>query len=183
MELTICFASSILFLLSLASVTSAWQLPFSLRILNPWRARAPVFITDTKHPWIHDNRARLEHHPNPHDLFCSITDTPAYPADLFHKLKIDNQKVSISRRGWANAVARLQEICACPAALAGAEELDVDIFVYCDRFYDDPEPAAPPTKLPRLFADVLGSMPKLKKAHMGDITRRNPRVQACLPGA
>ncbi|KAK1766001.1 hypothetical protein QBC33DRAFT_571219 [Phialemonium atrogriseum] len=155
MELTICFASSILLLLSLSSVTSALQLPFSLYILNPC---TPGSVTIG---------ARLEHHPNPHDLFCSITDTPAYPPDLFHKLNIDNQKASISRRGWANAVARLKEICACPAALAGAEELDVDIFVYCDRTYDNPEPAAPPTKLPRLFADVLGSMPKLKRLTWG----------------
>ncbi|KAJ6532682.1 hypothetical protein DFH09DRAFT_1181951 [Mycena vulgaris] len=168
-------------LLLLAAQASAWhlQLPFQ-STLSSWfgrpigPSRIPTFILDTQHPWVEQHRNQLERVPNVNELLCNpesiqvsapgFPDPIPIPNDIFSSLHVDNNRAGISRLGWNNALHRLREIQACPAALWTCESLKVDIYRHGGSEWDDTwEPATPPAELPGLFADVLSQMPKLKK--------------------
>lgn len=168
-------------LLLLATQASAWhlQLPFQ-STLSSWfgrpigPSRIPTFILDTQHPWVEQHRNQLERVPNLSELLCNpesiqvsapgFPDPIPIPNDVFSSLHVDNNRAGISRLGWNNALHRLREIQACPAALRTCESLKVDIYRHGGSEWDDTwEPATPPAELPGLFADVLSQMPKLKK--------------------
>ncbi|KAJ7774367.1 hypothetical protein B0H14DRAFT_2965351, partial [Mycena olivaceomarginata] len=146
--------------------------PGSGRPIGP--SRIPTFILDTQHPWVEQHRDQLERVPNVRELLCNPesiqVSTPGFPDpipipnDIFSSLYVDNNRAGISRLGWNNALHRLREIQACPAALRTCESLKVDIYRHGgSEWVDTWEPATPPAELPGLFADVFSQMPKLKK--------------------
>jgi hypothetical protein len=136
-------------------------------------SRVPQLIRDTRHPWMDENQAWLHRLNDPQQALCALnstlrsngTDEWKYPADLFRRLEIDNNRYDVNRAGWTNAVERLREMLACPAALADVQTLYVDIFVHDEslRQYGSPweESWSVPEELPALFADTLASMSAL----------------------
>jgi hypothetical protein len=164
------FKTTLLLLATQASA-SHLQLPFQSTI-GP--SRIPTFILDTQHPWVEQHRNQLECVPNVRELLCNpesiqvsapgFPDPIPIPNDIFSSLHVDNNRAGISRLGWNNALHRLREIQACPAALRTCESLKVDIYRHGGSEWDNTwEPATPPAELPGLFADVVSQMPKLKK--------------------
>lgn len=167
-------------LLLLLPLAQAWKfLTFPHFVLNAFyriqTSPIPQFILDAQHPWIEENRARLERLPDAAAQLCAL-DSPlrpdpaisgnsssTYPEDLFRRLEIDNSRSGVSRFGWANAVARLEEMHRCPAALLDVAELRVDIYVHHDSPFDaSQERFNPPAALPGLFSDALQAMPNLR---------------------
>jgi hypothetical protein len=140
----------------------------------------PQFILDARHPWIEENERWLRRRVDAAQLLCTLNSTMrpdpivsgtgsrTYPADLFRRLEIDNNRAGTSRYGWANAVARLHEMLDCPAALLDITELSVDIAVHHGlSFESTEEPFDPPAGLPGLLADALLAMPNLRILRWG----------------
>lgn len=196
-------AHILLILQFLGRLSHGWQLPqVSFNLFN--RPKIPQFILDANHPWIKENRVWLERAPEPQHDLCDLhsplrgppKESHGYPADLFKRLEVDNNRVGIHRSGWDNAVARLREMKKCPAALEDAEVLHVDIYVNNGLTYGEELPE-PPEELPPLFAEVLDSMPNLKRLDWGvpakssqffekAFVQRNlslPSLQHLVPGA
>ena len=158
------------------------QQPISNFIDNSFRkSTIPQFILDTKHPWILDNKRKLEGLPNAEAFLClNLQDHPGnnapitdleIPPDLFHNLVIDNNSIGPQRPGWPNAIDRLTEINRCPQALASAKSLYVDVFVYRDEntalWSKIREPCQAPASVFPLFGDVLESMNSLEHLEWG----------------
>ncbi|KAI8959811.1 hypothetical protein F5Y11DRAFT_350109 [Daldinia sp. FL1419] len=167
------------------------------------RSRIPTFILDTDHQWISENRDWLESYPDVANALCDKS-SPLWtdpspgreiPADLFGLINIDNNKASVSRLGWDNAVARLTELRNCSAVLEDVKYLHVYIYVHDGQYSDPLSESELPPKLPGLFADVLASMPHLERLDWGigkeysgvfgeEFTRRNltlPSVRHLVP--
>ncbi|RDW59162.1 hypothetical protein BP5796_12086 [Coleophoma crateriformis] len=144
---------------------------------NPMRrSRIPQFILDARHPWILENKRKLESLPDAEAFLCGLngpSDKPdvhvnnglEIPGDLFHHLEIDNNRYGISRPGWPNALRRLREMKRCPQALALVKTFTVNIYVhdqYSDWFLRVREPSRPQIESLKLFGDVLEAMTGLE---------------------
>lgn len=169
------------FLVLLLHSAHAWKfLSFPHFLLNAiYRiptSPIPQVILDIHHPWVQENKHWLERRLNVAAELCAFNSTlrpdpstslngsRTYPADLFSRINIDNNRPGISRFGWANAVARAEELLNCPAALFDVTELNIDIFVHHGISYESTdEPFNPPVEAPRLFADALHAMPNLRR--------------------
>ncbi|RDW63698.1 hypothetical protein BP6252_11243 [Coleophoma cylindrospora] len=142
---------------------------------NPMRrSRIPRFILDAKHPWILENKRKLESLPDAEAFLCGLdapSDEPVVhvnnglelPRDLFHYLEIDNRR--LSRPGWRNALERLREMKRCPQALARVKTFKVNIYVhdrYSDWFLRVREPSRPYKESLKLCGDVLEAMTGLE---------------------
>ncbi|KAJ2996428.1 hypothetical protein NUW58_g977 [Xylaria curta] len=150
---------------------------------NPYKqSRVPQFMLDAGHPWIIENREKLEQLPDVESYLCfsfqeSAVDSSRVegmaekkgleiPHNLFDHLEINNNRWEINRPGWPNALMRMREINRCPAALSQVKTFKTRVYVY-DSEYDDLakkmlEPSRPPQELLGLFADVLGNMTSLE---------------------
>jgi len=162
------------------------KLPYALQSLvlklNPYyffeRSNIPLFILDSKHCWLKDNKDWLERYPDVQKAICDKesalwrepqTPNQTLPEDLFGRLNIDNTGYGINRQGWMNAIERLREIRDCPAALNDIEHLHIRIYVY-DFEYSGvlmKERTLPPLGLPELFVSVLRKMPNLNRLDWG----------------
>jgi hypothetical protein len=154
----------------------AWQLPQSVLDLFQIRSRVPQFIRDTQHPWLEENRSRLERLEDPEYSLCSLDSDirPGYdstPPELFKRLEINNNRWGVDRAGWGNAAARINEMLRCPAAMNGVKELQVEIWIHRDikGVHDNPikailqkESSNPDPKLANSFVELLLSMPNLE---------------------
>lgn len=149
---------------------------------NPHRqSRVPQFILDTKHPWIIENRRKLEQLPDAELYLCSsypgstvdgsrvsgsANNRLEIPSDLFNYLEIDNCGWPISRPGWPNAFIRAREIKRCPAAFTQVKKFKTCICVNDGKYSDWDkrllEPPSPPRDLLDLFADLLANMTSLE---------------------
>lgn len=131
----------------------------------------PLFILDTQHPYLLENRAALEA-LDAHQALCDRSSSlrnqllQPIPDDLFSQLQIDNDRgdaAGILDRvldwgfHWGKAEAVLSGIKTCSAALETCEELRVAIGI--SDYEESPE--IPPPALIGALADVLESMPKL----------------------
>ncbi|KAJ7900542.1 hypothetical protein B0H14DRAFT_2671093 [Mycena olivaceomarginata] len=173
------FKTTLLLLATQASA-SHLQLPFQ-STLSSWFG-PPHRVLPHPHlhpryaaPMVEQHRNQLERVPNVREApvqprGLSKVSAPGFPDpipipnDIFSSLHVDNNRADISRLGWNNALHRLREIQACPAALRTCESLKVDIYRHGGSEWDNTwEPATPPAELNGLFADVLSQMPKLKK--------------------
>lgn len=154
--------------------TLAWDLQQHISPLFTSDLRIPQFILDTRHPWLEENKKSLARLQNPTEALCSLdselrptdgtTETYTYPSDLFRYLEIDNNRAGVNRPGWRNAVLRLREMLACPAAMQDVESFNVRIYASDGSHgIGYPEMDNPPSELPNLFIEVLNSMPRLHK--------------------
>lgn len=143
---------------------------------QPATTTIPLFILDAEHAWVKENKRWLSRYPDIRHAICD-TSSPLWqkattgakipPADLFHKLEINNNRVGISRLGWKNAAGRLREMNNCPAALQDVRHLHIDIFVHDSKYSDYTEDSMPPPEVPQLFAEVLSSMTSLERLDFG----------------
>ncbi|KXH38447.1 hypothetical protein CNYM01_09583 [Colletotrichum nymphaeae SA-01] len=184
---------------SLASVwkLTSFQIPLTI---SSWLGssnatpRVPQFLLDTGHPWLTTHARELSSLPDAtsfirtlpadklhyqHDGGVAIDDKSAQlrerlevPADLFHPLEIRNVRAGVSRYGWKNARNRLNEMKACPRALAEARELTVNVYVHAGMGWQTlgdtwdtltAESRLPPKSLPALFSEFMGKMKNLGK--------------------
>ncbi|KAF4977300.1 hypothetical protein FZEAL_6188 [Fusarium zealandicum] len=138
-------------------------------------SRIPQFIFDTDHSCLNEDQGLVEA-SDAYDATCkhqsrSRTSIDKIPDDLFQHLILDNEKNAImldSAFGWLYLHSRLREILNCKAALDNCESLRIKIRPYpgstqrplYSLFW---EPNVPPSHVPGLLADVLTSMPNLKK--------------------
>jgi len=157
---------------------------------DPWkRSRIPQFILDSGHDWVVHHQSELEKISDVGSLLCtpyangtatdhqegqedSLAPELEVPPDLFDYIEINNDRRGTSRPGWANAILRAREILNCPAALAQAKTLDVNIWVFKDQSIFAPYPTKPwlqalepwwrshepPREVTDLFVDMLGNM-------------------------
>lgn len=148
-----------------------------LRIGEPWPSAIPLFILDTEHEWLKENKSWLSRYPDVRNAICdkssalwqnADTDDKTLPKDLFSHLKIDNNKADQeSRLGWTNTADRLREMNNCPAALEDVRHLYIDIFVHDSQWSNYRENTMPPAEVPRLMAEVLSSMTNLQRLDFG----------------
>ncbi|KAM7189311.1 hypothetical protein V8F20_010219 [Naviculisporaceae sp. PSN 640] len=102
----------------------------------PSNFNIPLFILDTKHPWIIQNKDLLNSLPDTEGALCSNNlNHPALfklrqryplltpPPDLFDTIYIGH--LHQSRPGYHNMIHRLQELLSCPAALRNVKSLEV----------------------------------------------------------
>ncbi|RYC59062.1 hypothetical protein CHU98_g7148 [Xylaria longipes] len=143
---------------------------------NPSRqSRVPQFILDAQHPWILENRDKLEKLPDAESYLCFPTRVSArdlskngldVPPDLFEYLEIDNSRFGVDRPGWPNAVLWLREIHRCQVALSQVKTFNTAIFNHRGEYSDWDkrmlEPEQPPREGLDLFAHVLGNMTNLE---------------------
>jgi hypothetical protein len=160
----------------LFSLCYAWQLPQTMLDLFQIRSRVPQFIRDPQHPWLEENRSRLEQLQDPESSLCSLDSDmkPGYggvPPDLFERLEINNNRWGVDRAGWDNAAARINEMLRCPVALNDVKEFQVEIWIHRDikGAHDNPikaillkESLNPDPKLVNSFIELLLSMPNLE---------------------
>ncbi|KAG7044057.1 hypothetical protein JMJ77_0011875 [Colletotrichum scovillei] len=156
--------------------------------------RVPQFLLDAGHPWLTTHARELCSLPDATSFICMLSSDDAHsqyggkisvddesaklrerlevPADLFHRLEIRNVRAGMSRYGWKNARDRLNEMKACPRALAEVRELTVDVYVHTGMGWQTlgdtwdtltAESRLPPKSLPALFSEVTGKMKNLSK--------------------
>lgn len=98
----------------------------------------PLFILDTEHPWILQNKDLLNAQPQIEAALCAAD--PNHPAlldlrqrypqltppiDLFYNIYIG--RPGDPRPGYHNMINRLEEILACPAALLRVQFLEINL--------------------------------------------------------
>ncbi|KAI3319707.1 hypothetical protein HD806DRAFT_258416 [Xylariaceae sp. AK1471] len=158
-------------------------------VSNPLRqSRVPQFILDTRHPWILENKKKLERLPDAQSFLCSppqelqldpqqdnskrVTAELEVPPDVFDYLEIGNSRYGTNNPSWSDALGRLQEMQGCPAALEHVKTFKAKLYVGDGREYIDGdenilELARPPDGPMTLFADVLGNMTNLETLKWG----------------
>ncbi|KAK7444171.1 hypothetical protein Landi51_08722 [Colletotrichum acutatum] len=184
------------------SLASAWELTsFQVPlIISSWLGssnatpRVPQFLLDTGHPWLTTHARELSSLQDAISFICKLSTDEAQskdgggvavddksgelrerlevPADLFHRLEIRNTRVGVSRYGWKNARERLNEMKACPRALAEVHELTVNVWIHTGMGWQTlgdtwdtltAESTLPPKTLPALFCEVMGKMKNLSR--------------------
>ncbi|KAK1635017.1 hypothetical protein BDP81DRAFT_430668 [Colletotrichum phormii] len=185
--------ASLLFVFSLLfqGLASAWDLPsFQVLLISSWLgsssviSRVPQFVLDTGHPWLTTHAHELSRLPDVTSFICTLSADDAYsqdgvtygkessdvreglevPADLFHRLEINNYRAGVSRYGWKNFRNKLKEIKACPRALAEVRDLTVELrWQTLGDTWDHPaaKSTPPPKPVPALFSEVMGKMKNL----------------------
>ncbi|OHE92841.1 hypothetical protein CORC01_11847 [Colletotrichum orchidophilum] len=187
----------LVFALLFQGLATAWELPsFQVPLISSWLGssnvapRVPQFVLDTGHPWLMSHARELSNLPDPASFICTsavgdglprdgdfdqgesanLRNGLEIPADLFHRLEINNNRAGVNRYGWKNAHDRLNEMRACPRALQEARHLTVDVWVYTgagwetlDHIWDTltAESTLPPKPVPMLFSEVMGKMENL----------------------
>jgi hypothetical protein len=181
--------------IALITPGNTWELPATFQKMFKVGSTPtiPQFILDTDHPWIQDNKGWLSSHRNVERELCSKVSSlwrdgahgQTLPKDLFARINIDNNKAGISRQGWKNAAARLEELKICPAALEDATELYVDIYVHDSMYADfsERESTMPPSSLPKMFVDTVASIPFLERLSFGVSARSTPAFEAAFAEA
>ncbi|KAM7191285.1 hypothetical protein V8F20_009340 [Naviculisporaceae sp. PSN 640] len=161
-------------------------------LLEFWPPRFALFISDARHPWITKHYLRLNSQKDVTRALCTLDPSDPSreslkahlsargfalppPEDLFSRLEVDNNRAGVRRPGWQNAVDRLKEILACPAALAHVKSLDVDIYAGDSKRSEmyfaptatfsrtDTGEAVNVAEVSALFAQLFSSAPKLER--------------------
>ncbi|KAF6832777.1 hypothetical protein CMUS01_06792, partial [Colletotrichum musicola] len=180
--LSVFFVTALLF----QGLAAAWNFPsLQFPLVPTWLGgspptpNVPEFILDAQHPWLEAHAGELAALDDPTSLLCAplVVDTSFdpesiecghgfdsrglrgedVPGDFFKRLEIDNKRCGIDCPGWDNARQRLSEMRDCPRALDEVRELKIEIRVRAG------EGSTPPEDVPRLFAEVLGSMRNMDK--------------------
>ncbi|KXH54558.1 hypothetical protein CSAL01_10042 [Colletotrichum salicis] len=147
-------------------------------------SRVPQFVLDTGHSWFTIHAHELSSLPDVTSFIYTISADDAYsqdsvtdgdesanvregievPADLFHRLEINNHRAGVSRYGWMNVHNKLEEIKACPRALAEVRDLTVELTLQTlGDTWDHPaaKSTPPPKPVPASFSEVMGNMKSL----------------------
>ncbi|KAL2872955.1 hypothetical protein SGCOL_011902 [Colletotrichum sp. CLE4] len=98
------------------------------------------------------------------DESANVREGLEVPADLFHQLEINNHRAGVSRYGWKNVRNKLEEIKACPRALAEVGDLTVELRwqTLSDTWDHAGARSTPlPKPVPALFSEVMGKMKNL----------------------
>ncbi|KAI0867328.1 hypothetical protein GGS24DRAFT_485964 [Hypoxylon argillaceum] len=183
MRLSMAFILFLALFISWQTTIWHWKEKAVNFLSNPFRrSRIPQFILDAQHPWIIENKNKLERLRDAESYLCSSLTRSAtddlreklgggehgldVPPDLFDYLEIDNGRLGVDRPGWPNALMRLRELNRCPASLSHVKTFKTSIFAHRGQYSDWDkrilEPLQPPKEVLDLFADVLEHMTSLE---------------------
>lgn len=180
-------------------------------LLEFWPPRFALFISDARHPWITKHYLRFNSQKDITRALCTLDPTDPSrrsleahlsarglvlppPEDLFSRLEVDNNHAGRSRPGWQNAVDRLKEILACPAALVHVKSLDVDIYAQdserSEKYFaptttfirTDTGEAVDVVEASALFAQLFTSAPKLERLSWNIPCRIRSSLREILKG-